>query len=106
MNVLQSLKHRTFTLLWTGQTISRLGDNLYRIALAWWVLEKTGSAVAMGTVFVFSQIPMLLFLLVGGVVVDRLPRIRIMFIADLLCGLVVSFIAIFSWLDLLQIWHV
>jgi DHA3 family tetracycline resistance protein-like MFS transporter len=106
MNVLQSLKHRSFALLWSGQTISRLGDNLYRIALAWWVLEKTGSAVAMGTVFVFSQIPMLLFLLVGGVVVDRLPRIRIMFIADLLCGLVVTFIAVFSWFDLLQIWHI
>jgi len=63
MNVLHSLRHRPFAWLWTGQTISRLGDNLYRIALAWWVLEKTGSAVAMGTVLVFSQIPMLLFLL-------------------------------------------
>ncbi|MBI5840687.1 MAG: MFS transporter [Chloroflexi bacterium] len=106
MNIIQPLKHRPFALLWSGQTISRLGDNLYRIALAWWVLEKTGSAVAMGAVFVFSQIPMLLFLLVGGVVVDRLPRIRIMFVADLLCGLVVTFIAVFAWLDLLQIWHI
>jgi len=106
MRVLQALKHRSFALLWIGQTISRLGDNLYRIALAWWVLEKTGSAVAMGAVFVFSQIPMLLFLLVGGVVVDRLPRIRIMLIADLLCGLVVACITIFSWLALLQIWHI
>ena len=66
MNILRSLKHRPFALLWTGQTISRLGDSLYRIALAWWVLEKTGSAVAMGTVLVFSQIPLLLFLLIGG----------------------------------------
>jgi hypothetical protein len=63
--------------LWTGQTTSRLGDSLHRIALAWWVLEKTGSATAMGTVLVLSQIPLLLFLLVGGVVVDRFPRIRI-----------------------------
>src|SRR6266508_3569411 len=78
MNVLRSLRHRPFALLWTGQTTSRLGDSLYRIALSWWVLEKTGSAVAMGTVLVFSQIPLLL--LIGGVVVDRLPRIRIMFI--------------------------
>ena len=106
MNVLRSLKHRPFALLWTGQTTSRLGDNLYRIALAWWVLEKTGSATAMGTVLVLSQIPMLLFLLVGGVVVDRFPRIRIMFISDVLCGLVVTFIAVFSWLDLLEIWHI
>jgi len=106
VNVLRSLKHRPFALLWTGQTTSRLGDSLYRIALAWWVLEKTGSAVAMGTVLVFSQIPMLVFLLVGGVVVDRLPRIRIMFVSDILSGLVITFIAVFSWLDLLQIWHI
>ena len=106
MNVLRSLKHRPFALLWTGQTTSRLGDSLYRIALSWWVLEKTGSAVAMGTVLVFSQIPMLLFLLIGGVVVDRLPRLRVMFVSDILSGLVILFVAIFSWFDLLQIWHI
>lgn len=106
MNILRSLKHRPFALLWTGQTTSRLGDSLYRIALAWWVLEKTGSAVAMGTVLVFSQIPLLLFLLIGGVVVDRLPRIPIMFVSDLLSGLVIAFVAVFSWLELLQIWHI
>ena len=106
MNVLRSLKHRPFALLWAGQTTSRLGDNLYRIALAWWVLEKTGSATAMGTVLVLSQIPMLLFLLVGGVVVDRFPRIRIMFISDIFSGLVITFIAIFSWLDVLELWQI
>jgi DHA3 family tetracycline resistance protein-like MFS transporter len=106
MNVLRSLKHRPFALLWTGQTTSRLGDSLYRIALSWWVLEKTGSAVAMGTVLVFSQIPMLIFLLIGGVVVDRLPRLRVMFVSDILSGLVILFVAVFSWFDLLQIWHI
>jgi len=106
MNVLRSLRHRPFALLWTGQTTSRLGDSLYRIALSWWVLEKTGSAVAMGTVLVFSQVPMLIFLLIGGVVVDRLPRIRIMFSSDVLSGLVITCVAIFSWLNLLQIWHI
>ena len=106
MNVLRSLSHRPFALLWTGQTTSRLGDSLYRIALSWWVLEKTGSAVAMGTVLIFSQIPLLLFLLIGGVVVDRLPRLRIMFVSDVLSGLVITFVAVFSWLNLLEIWHI
>lgn len=106
MNVLRSLRHRSFALLWSGQTTSRLGDSLYRIALSWWVLEKTGSAVAMGTVLILTQIPLLLFLLIGGVVVDRLPRIRIMFASDVLSGLVITFVALFSWLNLLEIWHV
>lgn len=106
MNIFRALTHRPFALLWTGQTTSRLGDSLHRIALAWWVLEKTGSATAMGTVLVLSQIPLLIFLLIGGVVVDRFPRIRIMFLSDLLSGAVVTFIAIFSWLNLLEIWHI
>src|SRR5512133_2198419 len=106
MNILSSLKHRPFALLWIGQTTSRLGDSLHRIALAWWVLEKTGSATAMVTVFVLSQIPLLIFLLIGGIVVDRFPRLRIMFLSDLLSGVVVTFIAVFAWLDLLQIWHI
>lgn len=106
MNVLRALKHRPFALLWAGQTSSRLGDNLHRIALVWWVLEKTGSATAMGTVMILSQVPLLIFLLIGGIVVDRFPRIRIMFLSDILSGTVVTFIAIFSWLDLLEIWHI
>ena len=65
MAFLRALRYRSFALLWTGQTISRLGDSLYRIALAWWVLEETGSATAMGTVLVVSFLPMVLFLLVG-----------------------------------------
>ena len=106
MNAFRALTHRPFALLWAGQTTSRLGDNLHRIALAWWVLEKTGSATAMGTVMIFSQVPLLIFLLIGGIVVDRFPRIRIMFLSDILSGAVVTFIAIFSWLDLLEIWHI
>ncbi|MFN8413793.1 MAG: MFS transporter [Anaerolineales bacterium] len=106
MNILRAFTHRPFALLWTGQTISRLGDSLHRIALAWWVLEKTGSATAMGTVLVLTQIPLLLFILVGGVVVDRFPRLRIMFLSDVLSGLVVVCIAIFSWLGTLEIWHI
>ncbi|MBK9603294.1 MAG: MFS transporter [Anaerolineales bacterium] len=106
MNILRAFSHRPFALLWTGQTTSRLGDNLYRIALAWWVLEKTGSATAMGTVLIFSQVPLLIFILIGGIVVDRFPRIRIMFLSDILSGTVVILIALFSWLDVLQIWHI
>lgn len=60
----------------------------------------------MGTVLVLSQIPMLLFLLVGGVVVDRLPRIRIMFASDTASGIIISLVAIFAFLDVLQIWHI
>jgi MFS family permease len=106
MTFLRALRHRPFALLWTGQTISRLGDSLYRIALAWWVLEETGSATAMSTVLVVSFLPMVLFLLVGGVVVDRLPRFRVLFASDVLNGLVVGAVALLAATGRLEVWHV
>lgn len=106
MKLFSALKHRGFALLWSGQAISHLGDSLYRVALAWWVLEKTGSAAAMGTVLVFSMAPMLIFLLLGGVAVDRFPRIRLMLGSDLLRGLVTTIVAALAFANMLQVWHV
>jgi MFS family permease len=106
MTVFRSLSNRSFALLWSGQTISRLGDSLYTIALAWWVLEKTGSAAAMGLVLICATMPMLLFLLLGGVVVDRLPRVRLMLASDLLRGLVVSLIALLAFQQWLNLWQI
>ena len=106
MNLLKSLQHRPFALLWSGQTTSRLGDSLYRIAMAWWVLEKTGSAEAMGAVLIFSSVPMLIFLLIGGVVTDRLPRLRVMVTSDLLSGSIVAIIALMAFTGWLEVWHI
>ena len=63
--------------------MSRLGDSVYRVALVWWVLQKTGSAAAMAKIFIFSYAPMLLFLMVGGVVVDRFSRSKAMLVSDI-----------------------
>lgn len=105
MQLLSSLTHRPFALLWSGQTISRVGDQLYGIALAWWILEKTGSAKVQGTVFIFSMTPMLLFLLLGGVVVDRFARSRVMLASDLLRGVLASAIALLVFFNRLEVWH-
>lgn len=102
----RALGHRPFALLWVGQTASRFGDALYGVALAWWVLEQTGSATAMGTALICTYSPMVLFLLVGGVVVDRLPRLPIMLISDLLSGLVVAGVALLAATDQLAVWHI
>src|SRR5260370_42446977 len=106
MPLFQSLKHRSFALLWSGQALSRLGDNVYRVALAWWVLEKTGSATVMGTVFVLSYAPMLIFALIGGIIVDRFSRVSVMLVADVLRGLVLVAVSILAFEQRLELWHV
>jgi len=106
MSLFRSLKHRSFALLWMGQTLSRLGDFVYEIALAWWVLEETGSAETMGLVLVCSITPSLIFLLIGGVAVDRFPRIVLMLFSDVGRGIAALVVAALAYSDLLQVWHV
>ncbi|MEP7137234.1 MAG: MFS transporter, partial [Chloroflexota bacterium] len=106
MSTLRSLKHRTFALLWSGQTLSRLGDFVYEIALSWWILQKTGSAEAMGLMWVFIVTPSVLLLLVGGAVVDRFPRVQVMLISDIGRTLAVLIVACLAYFDQLQLWHI
>jgi MFS family permease len=102
----RALRQRPFALLWSGQTISRLGDRFYQVALAWWVLEKTGSAIVMGTVLICYTVPMLVFVLLGGALVDRWPRLPVMMISDLVRGLAVGLMATLAFDNLLQVWHI
>ena len=62
----RALSNRAFALVWGGQLLSRLGDFLYEIALAWWVLQITGAAAMMAGVLICTFAPMLVFLLIGG----------------------------------------
>lgn len=105
MRLFSSLGRTDFALLFSGQTISRVGDHLYQVALAWWVLQKTGSAVQMGVVLIFTFAPMLLFLLIGGVAVDRYHRARVMLWSDIGRGAVVAVIAVLAYMGMLEVWH-
>jgi MFS family permease len=79
---LGALQEREFRLYFTGQLVSLLGDAVTPFALAWAVLDLTGSARDLGFVIAAGTAPLVLFLLVGGVFADRLPRRGVMLTAD------------------------
>ena len=68
--------------LFTGQLVSLLGGAVTPFALAWAVLDLTGSARDLGYVIAANTAPLVIFLLVGGVFADRLPRRGVMLTAD------------------------
>jgi MFS family permease len=80
---LDALRERPFRLLFLGQAASLLGDGMVPVALAFAVLELTGSATDLGIVLAARTIPFVAFLLAGGVWADRLPRRALMVVADL-----------------------
>jgi MFS family permease len=70
-------KHRNYRLFFTGQVISLVGTWMQNIALAWYVIELTHSAVAVGFLAFCRFAPFTIFGLVSGVVADRLDNRRL-----------------------------
>ena len=106
VSTFRAFRHRNFAILISGQSLSRIGDFLYQVALAWWVLEKTDSGTAMGMVLFFSMLPTVLFVLVGGVLVDRLPRARLLLLSDLGRGIVMTGITFLAATNRLEVWMI
>jgi MFS family permease len=66
----------SFRKLWAATTLSLFGDFFSYIALAWLVLQLTGSALALGTVLVVQAVPRAVLMAVGGALADRIsPRL-------------------------------
>lgn len=80
---LAALRERPFRLLFLGQAVSLLGDGMVPVALAFAVLELTGSPTDLGIVLAARTVPLVAFLLAGGVWADRLSRRTVMVAADL-----------------------
>jgi predicted MFS family arabinose efflux permease len=72
------LRHANFRLLFVARTVSFFGSNLVPIAVAFAVLDLTGSASDVGLSFAARTLAQIATLLVGGVIADRLPRRRVM----------------------------
>jgi MFS family permease len=98
--------NRTFFLLWAGRLISQIGDKFYGIALAWWVLAKTDSPVAMGFLMATSVLPGLLIAPWAGAYIDHWYRKPVIIIADIVRGIAVMIVVCLSVINMLEVWHV
>ena len=77
------LGYRNFRMFWLAQSASVIGDNIVLVALALFIIERTHSATDLGFILAAQAVPLVAFLLVGGVWADRLPRHRVMIATDL-----------------------
>ena len=76
------------------------------VALAFAVLEITDSATALGQVLAAHTIPMVLFLLWGGVIADRLPRTLVIQVSNVVSGLTQAAIALLVITGAAELWMV
>jgi MFS family permease len=78
--------------LYFGELISTTGDSMAALAIPWFVLQTTGSAVQTGITAFFSVTPIVIGQFFGGAVVDRVGYKRMSIIADLASGVTVLLI--------------
>ena len=75
---LRALHARDFRIYFAGQLVSVAGTWMQQIAMAWLAYKLTNSALVLGLLGFASQIPILLFGPLGGVLSDRVDRRRLM----------------------------
>ena len=102
----RALDNRNFALFFAGQGLSLCGTWMQSLAQSWLIYRLTGSPLLLGLVGFVSQVPVLGFGLLGGVLADRWPRHRLLLItqslsllqAMILAGLTLSGHITIGWI--------
>jgi MFS family permease len=92
--MLAPLRERDFRLFWTANLISLLGDGIFTVALALEALRVDHQPTGLAYVLAARSVLAVAFSLVGGVVVDRIPRRTAMIVADLVRGAAIGLVAL------------
>ncbi|TWD74911.1 putative MFS family arabinose efflux permease [Kribbella amoyensis] len=85
------LRRRDVRVFVSARFVSLLGSSIAPIALVFAVLDVADSASAVGIVLAARSIPNVIFLLIGGVIADRLPR-HLVLVVDALTFLLAAFL--------------
>ncbi len=77
-----ALRERKFRLYWLGQAVSNIGNWMQVVALGWFILQLTGSPIALGMLGLAQFLPVLLLSLAGGILADRFLRLHLLMVTQ------------------------
>jgi MFS family permease len=89
------LFNRNFFIQWQGQTISKLGAQVFGITMLLWIQQTTGSATIMGLLYMLAAIPGIALGPIGGTFADRYSRKKIIILSDSIRGVAILLLTIF-----------
>ncbi len=101
-----SLRHRNFRYFFFGQLISLIGTWMQSLAQQWLVFTLTHSALQLGIVSAFQFLPVMLFSLFAGVVVDRLPKRGLIVATQTLFMLTAVVLGVLVVTGVVQMWQI
>jgi DHA3 family tetracycline resistance protein-like MFS transporter len=106
IRIFQPLAQRDFALLAGAAGISLLGDGFFSVALAWQVYEISNLPTALSLVGAAWTLPVVIFILLGGVFSDRYDRRWLMIGADVVRAVAIGLLGFLSLGGALELWHV
>jgi MFS family permease len=101
-----SLRVRNYRLFWIGQLVSLTGSWMQFTAQAWLVLILTPSPFAVGLVTTLQWLPVTLFSLVGGVLIDRMDRHRLLIATQTAAMVTALVFGALVGLNIIKLWHI
>jgi MFS family permease len=99
------LREREFRLLFASRAISLAGSAIAPVALAFAVLDLTGSKTDLGLILFCREVPLVVFLLVGGIWADRIPRNKVMMGANVVSAFAQATTAALVITGNAEVWH-
>ena len=100
------LKVANFRWYFLAHTVNVAGSTMAPVALAFAVLEVTDSASALGIALAAHSIPLVVFLLFGGVIADRLPRVLVMRVGNLVLALTQGAVGVLVVTGTAELWMI
>ncbi|MGH3733928.1 MAG: MFS transporter [Acidimicrobiales bacterium] len=97
--------HREPSLLISGQAVSNFGDGVAVVALTLLVLDTTHSVTALGWFSAARMTPQVVFLLIGGAIVDRFSRRLLLLLLDVVRAILTAAIVILIVAHALHFWE-
>jgi MFS family permease len=102
-----ALRHRNFTLIWSGLLVSNMGTWMQNVAQSWLIYKLTGNnPLYLGWLGLAFALPMVIAPPIGGVVADRVDRIRLLYITQTGSALLALALAILTWTGAMRPAHI
>jgi MFS family permease len=93
-------------LIFVANLVSMIGSGMNSAGVTWYVLQRTHSEMALGTLFMLQTIPTLLMLPFTGVVIDRQDRRQLLMGLDAVRGVLILVVAVLAYRGTVALWEV
>ena len=104
--MLAAFAYRDFRVQWFGACSSSIGTWVQISAQNWMVQALTGSAFYLGLDGFLQGLPLMLFMLIGGVLADRRDRRQTLLTSQYIQMTTAAILALLVFLDVVKIWHI